>query len=60
MLSGGYGMSGAWVLVTLVVVLIVFVFTIQAITKQREHPILTQKDVIEALKQRSNKDKKEV
>ncbi|MFE8700317.1 hypothetical protein ACFYKX_06820 [Cytobacillus sp. FJAT-54145] len=47
-------MTGAWVLVILIAVMIVFVITVHAISKHRERPILTQKDVMEALKNRDD------
>ncbi|GLB58856.1 hypothetical protein [Cytobacillus sp. NCCP-133] len=48
---------GAWVLIILIAVLIISVFVVQAVTKHGDHPVLTQKEIIEALKKREQEEK---
>ncbi|CAM3788258.1 hypothetical protein [Cytobacillus oceanisediminis] len=50
-------MSGAWILIILIAVIIISVFVVQAVTDQGDHPILTQKEIIEALKKRQEDEK---
>ncbi|WP_157452463.1 hypothetical protein [Bacillus sp. J33] len=50
-------MSGVWILIILISVMIISVFVVQAATKQGEHPVLTQKEILEALKKREQDEK---
>lgn len=50
-------MSGAWILIILIAVIIIRVFVVQAVTNQGNHSVLTQKEIIEALKKRQEDEK---
>ncbi|UII56952.1 hypothetical protein LS684_05800 [Cytobacillus spongiae] len=52
-------MPGVWVLVILIAVMILFMFIVQAMARQNGHTLLTQKDVIEALKDRRDESVEE-
>jgi uncharacterized membrane protein YdfJ with MMPL/SSD domain len=45
-------MPGAWVLIILVVMLIAVTYAVQAFGKHSSHPVLTQKEVLKAIKKR--------
>ncbi|MGD6855308.1 hypothetical protein [Bacillus infantis] len=52
-------MSGAWILIILIVVLIVITYAVQALGKYSSHPVLSQKEVLEAIKKRENEESAE-
>ncbi|MCA1039466.1 hypothetical protein LCM00_08160 [Bacillus infantis] len=49
-------MSGAWILIILIVVLIAITYAVQAFGKHSSHPVLTQKEVLEAIKKREDEE----
>ncbi|MCK6204315.1 hypothetical protein [Bacillus infantis] len=49
-------MSGAWILIILIVVLIVITYAVQAFGKYSSHPVLSQKEVLEAIKKRESEE----
>jgi uncharacterized membrane protein YdfJ with MMPL/SSD domain len=49
-------MSGAWILIILIVVLIVITYAVQAFGNHSSHPVLTQKEVLEAIKKREDEE----